>query len=465
MLALVLAAAAASAAAAHGSRKTPALAAAGNGAAARADALAAACTSTNFPPASPRVVKGQLDGVRFDVLLPPDYASSRRAYPVLYLLNGATQDQNAWVDPANTDLFAFTARLPADQQAIVVMPAGDPFGLNIDWRDGRHPWDTRYIDELIPYIDSHFRTLADRSHRAIAGLSAGAFTSLHDAARHPDLFAAVGGFSGAADLTTLSPVGETAWFPITFITTLCAGEPPTDPGPTGDPIRDDIYWHNANPGDMVENLNGLSIYMASGDGVPCDTQDLRDLINDGNPLTLFEPDIYVFSRAFERDLNAGHVPHVADFYGCGVHTYRYWQRDLHRFWPQMMAGFGKAAAATFSYRTADPRFEVWGWSFSADPQRGDEFLDIHDASRHGLSLIGSGTETVTTDRYFTPGAPVTLTGAQQRTVTADATGRVKFTVNLGRAHRHQQYTPQARAAGEDTPGYFTERAVTFSPTG
>jgi S-formylglutathione hydrolase FrmB len=411
------------------------------------------------------VASGSVGGFRFNVLLPADYASSGRAYPVLYLFNGTTQNQNAWL--ANTDLLDFTARLPADQEAIVVMPAGEPGGLNIDWRDGKHPWETAFITHLIPYIETHFRALAGRAHRAIAGLSAGAFTSMHDAARHPDLFAAVGGFSGAVDVTLHSPAGELAWFPFFFSSTLCSGELPTDAGPAGDPVRDDVFWHNANPAEMTENLRGISVYMASGNGVPCDARDIQDVAEAGPlaPLTLIEADIFVFSKGFDRALTDAHVPHTADFYGCGVHTYRYFQRDLHAFWPQMIKAFGTPPPTSFNYRTADATFSVWNWMFTADPRRGAEFLDIHHASRSGLTITGSGTETVTTAALFRPHQRVTVSGAKasSATVRADKNGRITFQVNLGPAHQDQQYTLSARLAGQDRPGYFTTRRVTFRP--
>src|SRR5205823_5770656 len=54
---------------------------------------------------------------------------------------------------------------------------------------------------VIPAIDRRFRTLANRAHRAIAGFSMGGYGAVALAARHPDLFAAVGGFSGVVHIT------------------------------------------------------------------------------------------------------------------------------------------------------------------------------------------------------------------------------------------------------------------------
>ncbi len=56
------------------------------------------------------------------------------------------------------------------------------------------------VKDVIPMIDSTFRTIADRNHRAMAGLSMGGFQTFQTTMTHPDLFAYVGGFSGAAFL-------------------------------------------------------------------------------------------------------------------------------------------------------------------------------------------------------------------------------------------------------------------------
>jgi S-formylglutathione hydrolase FrmB len=430
---------------------------------ARADVLAPVCDAPSTFAGSPRVVSGSLDGVKFNVLLPTDYTTSTRVYPTLYLLNGATQDQNAWL--AQSDLLAFTARMPADQAAIVVMPYGDRLGADIDWRDGSHLWETIYIKRLLPYIDAHFRTLADRSHRAIGGLSAGGFTAMHDAARHPDLFVAAGSFSGLVDFALHNPPGDpAAILPLERLDNACSGGQPTTFGIAGDPVRDDVFWHNVNPPDMAENLGGVTLYVASGNGVPCDARDVEDSVA-GGPLSFLESEILVSSQSFDRALSDARVAHRNDFYGCGTHTYRYFQRDLHAFWPQMIKAFGTPPPQSFDYRTADPGFTVWGWTFTADPKRATEFLDIHRASPAGLTITGSGTETVTTAPMFTAGQRVEVTGTGRRpnTVTADTSGRISFHVDLGRPHHAQQYTLAARISGEDRPGYFTTRTVTFHP--
>jgi S-formylglutathione hydrolase FrmB len=137
------------------------------------------------------------------ILLPAAYASSpKRSYPVLYLLHGATGDQTDWTTQG--DAVALTAKLPL----IVVMPAGGRGGFYTNWfnngKGGLPRWEDWHIKRLIPYVDSHYRTRATRSQRALAGLSMGGFGTFSYAARHPDLFTAALSMSGAVD-TALVP--------------------------------------------------------------------------------------------------------------------------------------------------------------------------------------------------------------------------------------------------------------------
>ena len=81
------------------------------------------------------------------------------------------------------------------------------YGMTNDVRPGGlfsfdiHPFETVLVKELIPYVDAHFRTLADRNHRAMAGLSMGGFETKTITLANLDTFAYIGLFSGG----TFSP--------------------------------------------------------------------------------------------------------------------------------------------------------------------------------------------------------------------------------------------------------------------
>src|SRR5207245_5657145 len=104
----------------------------------------------------------------------------------------------------------------------------------------------------------------------------------------------------------------------------------------------------------------LSLYMASGNNVPCDPGDIQQLpaIYPAIPI---EVAANRATRELDAALTAAHISHTAEFPDCGVHTFKYFQDDLHHFWPQMLAAFGTGPPPSVDYRRADPSFSVWGW--------------------------------------------------------------------------------------------------------
>ena len=130
-------------------------------------------------------------GVRtYGLLLPPSYEQSTRRYPVLYLLHGSGQRHSTW---------GRRTLLDGTRGAIVVMPDMDRARYVVG--DGRVDADAESFltKELVDYIDTHYRTIASREGRAIAGLSIGGFGSMLLGLRHPDRFGAIGAFSAPLD--------------------------------------------------------------------------------------------------------------------------------------------------------------------------------------------------------------------------------------------------------------------------
>ncbi len=131
------------------------------------------------------------------IYLPPCYdANSETRYPVVYLLHGIPMDERHWLDEgvaAAADRLFSSGELPP---FIMVMPHGD-YSIYTDTSGGDKSFEDVVINELIPEIDSRFRTLADAKHRAIGGISRGGVWALEIAFRHPDEFDAVGGHSPA----------------------------------------------------------------------------------------------------------------------------------------------------------------------------------------------------------------------------------------------------------------------------
>jgi enterochelin esterase-like enzyme len=137
------------------------------------------------------------------VYTPPGYNANKAArYPVLYLQHGWGEDETAWSNQGHANLIM--DNLIAEKKArpfIIVMTYGMTNGIEPGAPGGLasfdiKPFATVLLHELIPYVDSHFRTIADRDHRAMAGLSMGGMETKTIVTANVDTFAYVGLFSG-----------------------------------------------------------------------------------------------------------------------------------------------------------------------------------------------------------------------------------------------------------------------------
>lgn len=126
-------------------------------------------------------------------------------FPVLFLLHGLGDDETVWTEVGRAHFIA--DNLMADHRAkpmIIVMPNGHPvpipqgqFSEN-DSEDNRRALDAEIRNELLPFLEGHYRIESDASKRGIVGLSMGGGQSIGIGLRHLDLFQWVGGFSSAA---------------------------------------------------------------------------------------------------------------------------------------------------------------------------------------------------------------------------------------------------------------------------
>lgn len=146
---------------------------------------------------------------RMLVYLPADYYNSgSKRYPVVYLLHGARGNETAWIHQgemiSTVDSLTRIGRLAA---SIIVCVNCNQYdteeqGLNSTFKslikaissvDGA--FESSFMRDVVAYVDKEFRTLADKQHRAIAGLSLGSLQSAYITATWPDSFDYVGLFS------------------------------------------------------------------------------------------------------------------------------------------------------------------------------------------------------------------------------------------------------------------------------
>ncbi len=120
------------------------------------------------------------------VYVPAEYEQKpEKRYPVLYLQHGGGEDETGWVRQGRADVIL--DNLLAEKKAVPMLIVMD-YGQTGDFSQ-------ILINELIPVIDSHYRTLADPAHRAMAGLSFGGGQSWSIGLKHPEVFSSVGIFS------------------------------------------------------------------------------------------------------------------------------------------------------------------------------------------------------------------------------------------------------------------------------
>ncbi len=140
------------------------------------------------------------------VYTPPGYDTSvGTRYPVLYLQHGSGEDETGWTFQGRANLIL--DNLIADKKAvpmIIVMDNGyatragqTPQNTGVPGRGaGNSAFEEVMVNEIIPMIDSSFRTIADREHRAMAGLSMGGNQTCQVTIHNLDKFAYIGAFSG-----------------------------------------------------------------------------------------------------------------------------------------------------------------------------------------------------------------------------------------------------------------------------
>jgi esterase/lipase superfamily enzyme len=305
-------------------------------------------------------------------------------------------------------------------------------------RGGPPQWETYHVRQLIPWIDAHYRTVARREGRAVAGLSMGGDGALKYAAKHPDLFVAAHAFSGAVDLNVLAQFLEQ--------------------GPAYGPYAtQEARWRGNNAWDLADNLRGLDLALRTGNG-------LRGGPYGNGPWPGIDPieaGVHLANDSLHARLRQLGIAHVWDDYGPGGHTVPYWNRDLRLSLPALMRTFGHPPARPrlVSLRAIEPHYGVYGWDVRLR-RRALEFSRLSRASRTGFQLTGSGTAVVRTPAFYHPGAAYEVVARRRRTtLRADARGRLRIAVGLGRANRFQEFTPEERA----TPSRFHRVTVSVRP--
>ncbi len=232
-----------------------------------------------------------------NVLLPDDYHTSGRTYPVLYMLHGGGGD---FIEFDRQGIRELTAGKPI----IVVMPDGgktgwysNPVSSNV----GPRNWENFHINQLIPWIDANFRTFAEYDGRAIGGFSMGGFGALKYTAKYWGHFASVSSYSGPASLRRDGGL-VVHWANTTSALDL------------GGATVYGVPWDQArvtadNPMERIESYRNKRIFMVAGTA----PKTAFDWLN--------EPQVLAGQREFRGALDRAGIPYEAHEDGGG-HFFR-----------------------------------------------------------------------------------------------------------------------------------------------
>ncbi|MDT4967991.1 MAG: hypothetical protein QOJ64_2728 [Acidobacteriota bacterium] len=195
----------------------------------------------------------------YSVVLPESYSKrsdERKRYPVLYLLHGLDGHYTNWLSKTKLRDYA------SHYQMIIVTPEGNNGWYTDSATDPHDQYEAYFISELIPDVDSRFRTVSIREGRAIAGLSMGGYGALKFGVKYPDKFIFAGSISGALDPAVRSdekPRNAWSYLRPSIMQTF---------GPPGSPTRAANDLHQLVRDFPVERLASLPFFY-----LDCGTED------------------------------------------------------------------------------------------------------------------------------------------------------------------------------------------------
>ena len=242
-----------------------------------------------------KILKGER---KFAVYLPPDYDSSSRSYPVLYLLHGYTDDHTGWVQFGEVLHITDKAILSGEATPmIIVMPDADT-GLPgyTNAISGKWNYEDFFFKELMPHVEERFRIKKDKRYRAISGLSMGGGGTFIYALRRPDLFSSAAPLSASLGPQSLEEMNKLRYLRYKN---------------SNFSLNDfKTYSEKNNPLKLVdqidaEKLNSVRWYIDCGDD---------DFLYKGNSLMHIKM----------RDKKVNHEFRIRD----GGHTWTYWRTSL-----------------------------------------------------------------------------------------------------------------------------------------
>lgn len=149
-----------------------------------------------------KILKGDR---KYAVYLPPDYETSQRSYPVLYLLHGGGDDQTGWVQFGEVQHITDKAIAEGKSTPMIILMPDANSGQRGYFNDVKNEWryEDFFFEEFMPYVEKTYRIKKEKRYRAVAGLSMGGGGSFMYALHHPELFSSACPLSASTGPLTL----------------------------------------------------------------------------------------------------------------------------------------------------------------------------------------------------------------------------------------------------------------------
>lgn len=218
------------------------------------------------------------------VIKPAAYKKKKSSFATVYLLHGFSGDFSNWITKVPE-----LNKYADDYQTLIVCPDGAYSSWYFDSPiDTAYRYETHIVTEVVNFIDKHYRTIADKNHRAITGLSMGGHGALFLALRHTDVFGAAGSMSGGVDLAE----SRNRFDIMKRI---------------GDTILQASNWHDMTVINLIDNYTGtgLKIFFDCGE---------KDIFIDGN-------------RRLHQKMLRLKIPHTY-IERPGEHNWAYWTNAI-----------------------------------------------------------------------------------------------------------------------------------------
>jgi S-formylglutathione hydrolase FrmB len=339
----------------------------------------------------------------FRIFLPKGYtADQKKRYPVIYFFHGWGQryfgegsDEYAGYDKGTQNKGDNIANYVSKHDVIVVK--ADGYNRRSTEEYYRRPYNVLpvetyrqfpiYFPELVNYIDGHYRTIADRQHRAVSGLSMGGFMTFFLAAKYPHMVSSAGSFCGAPEFTI---------------------------GPIDIPVE---YKHM----DMYRNLEGINVRLHYGD---------KDFI-----------------RSYHNDMNRM-WSQLMDNYKWKIYDAEHSTCGLGEMFDTIMSTFDHPLPKPVKWNHTEvyPEFDVWNYHVSSDRSVAG-FTVLENVDEHGFrsavrefvpdgQLIGNVQLVITTAPLYEKNQVYTIKDfdltsgkTNQSVIQSDSEGKLLITLN------------------------------------